>query len=202
MLTAARALPPPTGASITWVEGSATAMSLPDASLDVVLCQQGLQFFPDKPAALREIYRVLVPGGRALLSVWTAINPYHLAVGHALERHVGSETAARFCSTRVGLPDEDSLRRMLTEAEFRDVLIRSSAMVLQMPPIEKLVLGHLSGTPVAGAVAALDDERRAALAEQVKTELQPYATADGVSVPDEANIVIAHKMRSRASAAS
>ena len=52
MLNAARALPPPTGASITWVEGSATAMSLPDVSLDVVLCQQGLQFFPDKPAAL------------------------------------------------------------------------------------------------------------------------------------------------------
>jgi ubiquinone/menaquinone biosynthesis C-methylase UbiE len=46
------------------------AMDLPDSSFDVVLCQQGLQFFPDRGAALREVRRVLVPGGRALLSVW------------------------------------------------------------------------------------------------------------------------------------
>ena len=39
-------------------------MHLPDAAFDVVLCQQGVQFFPDRPAALREMRRVLVPGGR------------------------------------------------------------------------------------------------------------------------------------------
>src|SRR6185503_11434950 len=70
MLALARSLPPPPGASVTWVEGDAGAMGFPDASFDVILCQQGLQFFPDKAAALGEMHRVLVPRGRVVLSVW------------------------------------------------------------------------------------------------------------------------------------
>src|SRR5436853_5107699 len=46
MLAVARSLPPPPGAPITWIEGSAMAMKLPNAAFDVVFCQQGLQFFP------------------------------------------------------------------------------------------------------------------------------------------------------------
>jgi ubiquinone/menaquinone biosynthesis C-methylase UbiE len=69
MLAVARSLPPPPRTSITWVEGSAMAMDFPDASFDVIVCQQGFQFFPDQPAALREMHRILVPSGRVLLSV-------------------------------------------------------------------------------------------------------------------------------------
>jgi SAM-dependent methyltransferase len=53
MLTVARALPPSQGAMIAWREGNASAIPLADAAFDLVLCQQGLQFFPDRPAALR-----------------------------------------------------------------------------------------------------------------------------------------------------
>ena len=56
MLAVARALSPPPGATITWVEGSAVAIDLADVQFDVVLCQQGLQFFPDQPAALWEMH--------------------------------------------------------------------------------------------------------------------------------------------------
>jgi SAM-dependent methyltransferase len=54
MLLVARSLPAPPGAPVTWVEASALAMPLRDASFDVVLCQQGFQFFPDKRAGLQE----------------------------------------------------------------------------------------------------------------------------------------------------
>ena len=53
------AAPPP---YIEWLEGSAVSITLPDATFDHVLCEQGLQFFPDKPAALAEMRRVLKPG--------------------------------------------------------------------------------------------------------------------------------------------
>jgi SAM-dependent methyltransferase len=191
MLAVARSLPQPPGVTIDWLEASATATNLPDTSFDIILCQQGFQFFPDKPAALREMRRVLVPGGRVFLSVWKAPGPYNFAVGDALERHVGTETAARYRASRSGLPDQEALHRLLVEAGFGAVQIRASVMKVRLPSIEAFVLGHLSGLPVAAAVASLSDTKRAALAAQVKAQLQPYADGDGVSVPDEVNIAIA-----------
>jgi ubiquinone/menaquinone biosynthesis C-methylase UbiE len=192
MLTVARTLPQPSsGPAIVWVEESATAMGLPDRSIDVVLCQQGLQFFPEKLAALREMHRVLVPGGRVLLSVWKSAGPYNIAVGDALERHVGTETATKYRASRV-VPDAEDLHRLLVEAGFRDVHIRPSAMTILLPPIEVFVLCHLSASPVAGAVAALTEAERAALAGQVSAALHAFAEGDGVAVPDETNLAIAH----------
>lgn len=191
MLAVARSRSPASGAAITWVEGSAVAMDLSDASFDVILCQQGLQFFPDRLAALREMHRVLVPGGRVLLSVWKSAGPYNIAVGDALDRHVGAEAASKYRASRK-VPDAEALRSMLAETRFRAALIRPSVMTIRLPPIEAFVLSHLSASPVAGAVAALSEERRTALARQVKAALQPYADGDGVAVPDETNIATAH----------
>ncbi len=67
MLATARAVA--TDLPIDWREGDATALPFADGAFEVVFCQQGLQFFPDKPAALAEVHRVLAPGGRVLLSV-------------------------------------------------------------------------------------------------------------------------------------
>src|SRR5262249_229428 len=68
-------------AGIEWIEGSAVGLPLADASVDVVLCQQGLQFFPDKPLALREMRRVLKHRGHLALSVWNSLGLYNSAVG-------------------------------------------------------------------------------------------------------------------------
>jgi SAM-dependent methyltransferase len=190
MLAVARTLTPPLGPTIVWIEGSATALELPDASVDIILCQQGFQFFPDKLAALREMHRVLVPGGRVLLSVWKSVGPYNAAVGDALEQHVGTQTATTYRASRV-VPDAEELHRLLVEAGFRDVHIRPSTMTVRLPPIEVFVLGHLSALPVAGAVAALTETGRAALASQVSAALHTHADGDGVAVPDETNIAIA-----------
>src|SRR5262245_42240190 len=58
MLMVARTLRLPPSAQIEWREGNVSAISLPDGAVDLVLCQQGLQFFPDRPGALREMRRV------------------------------------------------------------------------------------------------------------------------------------------------
>src|SRR5262249_23935814 len=61
MLAVARAATPP-GTEIVWHQAPAHASALPDGAFDVVVCQLGLQFFPDQAAALREMHRVLAPG--------------------------------------------------------------------------------------------------------------------------------------------
>jgi SAM-dependent methyltransferase len=85
MLAVARTLPLPQG-EIQWREGNVSAMPFPDASFDLALCQQGLQFFPDRPAALREVRRVLEPRGRLALSVWRphATQPWLCGAGDSV----------------------------------------------------------------------------------------------------------------------
>ena len=65
-------------------------------------------------------------------------------------------------------------------------------MMIRLPLIEEFVLSHLATTLVAGAVAALSEEARAALTRQVRIALQSYADGDGVVVPDEINIATVH----------
>jgi ubiquinone/menaquinone biosynthesis C-methylase UbiE len=94
MIAVARSLPAPSGARVEWVVCSALDTRLPGTSFDVVLCQQGFQFFPDRQVALREIRRVLVPGGRIAVSVWRNTGIYNTAVGDALRALFGAAIAS------------------------------------------------------------------------------------------------------------
>ena len=73
MLAVARTLPQAGGAPIEWSEADATDMPLSSGVFDVICCQLGLQYFPDRPQALREMRRVAAPDGRLLLLVWRAL---------------------------------------------------------------------------------------------------------------------------------
>src|SRR5262249_7330407 len=70
MLAVARTVPTRHGAPITWQEGSLEALPFEEGTFDVVLCQQGLQFSPNRAVAVCEMRRVLRMGGRLLCSVW------------------------------------------------------------------------------------------------------------------------------------
>jgi ubiquinone/menaquinone biosynthesis C-methylase UbiE len=194
MLAMARTLPQSSGASIEWKEGSATALPFPEAGFDVVLCQQGLQFFPDKRAALRDMHRVLVPTGHLVLSVWRRIShcPWQRAVADALERHVSTDAAMGIRSP-FALGDREELRALVTAAGFRTIRIRIDSQMIRYPSLEEFVPGYLSATPVAGVVATLDEPTRAAILREVETSLQDYLDDDGLAAPIEAHVVVADK---------
>jgi ubiquinone/menaquinone biosynthesis C-methylase UbiE len=79
MLAAAAATPWDTRwAPVEYVECPASAIPVEDASFDAVLCQQGLQFFPDRAAAVREMGRVARPGAAVVASTWAAGHPLGL----------------------------------------------------------------------------------------------------------------------------
>ena len=81
MLKVARQCAETAGVSIKWRQGDAMDLPFTNDRFDLVLCQQGLQFFPNQVAALREMHRVLVPGGQLALCVWKsmAYSPCNLA---------------------------------------------------------------------------------------------------------------------------
>jgi len=190
MISVARSLPALDGGGIEWLEGSALAIPLPDASVDAVLCQQGLQFFPDKALALREMRRVLVRGGRLALSVWSSAGLYNTAVGQALARFVGEDTAARFRASR-NAPAKEELERLAIAAGFSAVSVRIARMRIHLPRLDRFALEHLAATPVAASIAALDHESRNSIGASVMCDMQRFNDGDGVTYPEETHVLTA-----------
>lgn len=172
MLAVAREAAPP-GTSIAWYEASAETIPLPDDEFDAVLCGMGLQFFSDKQAALREVRRVLVTGGRLVANLPGPTPPVFEVMAQELARHISPESAS-FMRVVFSLHDADTLRNLATEAGFDDVTIRSTTRTLRVPPPGEFLWQYVHSTPLAAAVAQVDDERREALERNVSTRCQEF----------------------------
>lgn len=190
MIDVARSLPAPEGAPIEWQRASALELPLADASVDAVLCQQGLQFFPDAPLAMREMRRVLRDGGRIALSVWNSTGRYNAALGQALRQTLGEELASRFCASRRA-PPRDELVRLAADAGFVDVDVRVSRITVRLPELERFALEHLSATPIAPEMARADASVRARVGASVRQQLAAFADAEGASYPEETYVLTA-----------
>jgi ubiquinone/menaquinone biosynthesis C-methylase UbiE len=164
MLAAARSAE--SGASIQWHEASADSMPLPDAAFDVVTCQLSFQFMPDKGAALREMHRVLAPGGRLILNVPGPETPVFGALAEALDTHIGPH-AAGFVHAVFALHDTAELERLMTDAGFRDVAAHADTRTLALPPPGEFLWQYVTSTPLAPLVGELDPEIRSAVERDV-----------------------------------
>ncbi|HKH00584.1 MAG TPA: methyltransferase domain-containing protein [Bradyrhizobium sp.] len=185
---------PPTNAPITWREASATNMPLPDAAYDIGYCQLGLQFFPDRPAAMREMYRVLVSGGRLGLMVWQGIqySPGFGALAAALAQHISSE-AAGIMRAPFALAEAEQLRELVAAGGFRDITIQSVEGTVRFPSVLRFVQDYVGGSPLSGHVAKVSDETRAAMISEVRDALTSYVAGDGLTFPIKAHLASAKK---------
>jgi ubiquinone/menaquinone biosynthesis C-methylase UbiE len=190
MLAVARTVPLPPEGAIQWQTGDAGALPFPEAVFDVVCCQQGLQFVPDRVAALREMHRVLVPGGRVVLGVWQAIehNPVAAAFSAAVARYVSPE-AGRRARAPFTLGDATVLHTLLTEAGFRDVVIRTAVRTTRFVAFDAYVLRAMVTSPLAAVFAHLEEPTRAALVREVGTALQAYRDGAGLALPIATHLV-------------
>lgn len=172
MLAVARSATP-SDVAIDWHEGSAEAMPLPDASFDAGLCQMGLQFVPDKHAALGEMRRVLVPGGRLILNVPGPTPQLFVIMGEALARHVGTEAAA-FVNQVFSLHDPVELQSLVEGAGFRDVSVEADTGSLRLPAPEEFFWQYVHSTPLAAVVGQADGELRDSLERDVLAKWQEF----------------------------
>lgn len=181
MLAVARANTPP-GATIAWHEGNAESMPLPDRAFDVVLCQMGLQFVGDKAAALREMHRVLAPGGRLVVNVPGPTSAVFTVLEAALGRHIGPE-AAGFVRAVFSLHDVDGLQALIANAGFADTTVRANTKTLHLPAPEEFLWQYIHATPLAAVVGQADEQSRKALERDVVTEWRPFVQGKDFSHP-------------------
>jgi ubiquinone/menaquinone biosynthesis C-methylase UbiE len=195
MLDVARKHAPAGGAPVEWRQGDAGSLPCSSSEFDVVICQQGLQFFPDKSGALKEMHRVLKPGGLVAICVWCPIEhcPCHMAIAKALGRHVGEDVAKRF-QAPFSFGDPVALNALMTEAGFRELEIRIEVLMRRLLPPEESVPGLLASTPVGPEIAARDELTRVAIVKDVATAISQYLDDDGyVMVPQPTYIAVGAK---------
>jgi ubiquinone/menaquinone biosynthesis C-methylase UbiE len=184
------------GPPIEWRLSDAAALPFSDASFDVVLCQYGLEFFADRPRGVREMARVLGPGGRLVLRVWRTLDrqPFYVALLEALERHVRTGIGAPILKAFT-LADPAELRTLVAAAGFHDVHIRIRTNLIRYRSLEEYVLGYLRVfLSVATDVAAMmDNTISTALLQDVTTALRMFVDDDGLAAPMESHVVVAQR---------
>lgn len=194
MLAVARSAAAAEGLEIEWREGDALALPFAEGSFDAVFCQQALQFFPDRAAALREMRRVLAPDGRLALSVFRSIEhrPDLAAIAESLERHVGPGAGApRRAVSALG--DAGELEQLVAGAGFRAVEVRAAAATQRDASVEAHLRRIELAAPSTDPLRRIDEATRGAILADLRAALHPYLTDDGLTLPAPTHIATARK---------
>lgn len=189
MLAVAKQLSP----DIDWRCANADHLPFADAGFDRVLCQYGLMFFPDRINALREMRRVLAPGGRVAFAVWDSLenNPGFQEKVNVLDRvsgrQAGDALRAPFC-----LGDLTPLGRMAESAGFHDIEARTIDGHARFTSMAEFVEVEVRGwLPVMGVHLSEEDIRT--VHTECQRDLAAFETTPGgeISLPTRAHVVSA-----------
>jgi ubiquinone/menaquinone biosynthesis C-methylase UbiE len=193
MLAIAAGCGPEAGAArIDYLEGRAEAVPVEGHAFDVALCQQGLQFFVDRAAALVAMRRALVPAGRLAIATWTDLpsTTSFAALADALERYLGGAAGAQMRQPW-SLSDRDELRELAKRAGFEQIEVSTHIGTARFPRRDfarELVLA----TPLATQFEAAGAEAQAAILADVTAAVSACDGRDGeLRHPLTANVLTA-----------
>ncbi len=182
MLELARSKTPLDASAPTdYLECPADSLEVPDDDFDMVTCQQGVQFFPDRRAALVEMRRVLRPSGQLGIAVWCDLDtcPPFAALGRALGQVLGNETADAYAAGPWGFGDSNKLVDLVTESGFINVQVRRCELPVFFEGGPDQLMLTLRAASVSTVLAQLSEDRLSALAAAVKDATRPI-TFDGI----------------------
>lgn len=166
-------------ASVEWVDGRAEQLPFPDRHFDAVVSQFGLMFFEDPVGALREMMRVLRPGGRLAVAVCGALaqSPGYAAVADVLQRLFGDAVANAFRAP-FALGDAALLRSLCTDAGIAGARVTQRAGTVRFASISALISTERACVWTLGGL--LDDAQFERLLAASGLALKPFAGVDGV----------------------
>jgi SAM-dependent methyltransferase len=189
MLAVARAVAP----DIDWRDGNAGALPLRDGEqFDAVLCQQGLQFFPDKRAAAAEMRRALARGGRLAVSTWRPDEeiPFFFELRKVGERRLGA-----IADQRYSLGDAGALEKLLRDAGLHDVELHRISRTIRFEDggiFVRMNAMALVGMSDAGKTMTADERKRAvdALVDESNPVLRSYSDGAGLAFELSTNLAV------------
>lgn len=137
---------------VEWKAADATSLPIKDGSFDMVVCQFGVMFFPDKNKAMSEIFRVLRPGGRVLFNVWDKLkfNDFARIAHHTIEQ-MFDNNPPEFYNLAFGFNDYLAIRTLLRQAGFSDIAMSTVEKKVQADAADA-AQGFVNGNPIVEAI--------------------------------------------------
>jgi ubiquinone/menaquinone biosynthesis C-methylase UbiE len=160
----------------------AEELNLENNSFDAALCALGLMYVPDPGKALKEMHRVLKPGGRMVAAVWgQRVKCGWADIFEIVDRHVASEVCPMFFN----LGNADMLKLHLNEAGFENIEVRRISSPLVYKDASEALGAAFEGGPVALAYHKFSDEVKQEVHADYLASIEPYKKGKGYEVPGE-----------------
>ena len=154
---------------ISWRQADATALPFDDATFDVVCCQFGAMFFPDRIKGYAEAKRVLRPDGALVFNVWDRIedNVFAHDATIALGKMFPDDPPRFMARTPHGYHDKTVIKADLEQAGFGHVSIETLSAVSRAPTPDYVAIAYCQGTPLRSEIEARDAGKLQAATEAV-----------------------------------
>lgn len=168
--------------TVKWTLGSGESLPFRQPAFELVTCQQGLQFMTDRARAVREMRRVIVPGGRAVISCWLSIDqqgPF-AAIDEVAAKHTGKRHVHPF-----SFGDQAAMQQLLEGAKFFAIAIETVTRQVRIPDPARfatMALTTISGEPADALGAAISDGVDA---------LAPFVVDDALQFPMKSLLAVA-----------
>ena len=174
---------------------AADAQDLPfdDQCFDLVICQFGVMFYPDKLVANREAFRVLRPGGRYLLVIWDSLdkNPASKAIHEAVASEFPGDPPAFLQRVPFGYADLELVTADLMAAGFDDLEFETIGHRSRAPSALDAAAGLCQGSPLRSEIEARDRNALDRVTEAAARSLRQFEGPDGLDAPMSAHLVTA-----------
>jgi ubiquinone/menaquinone biosynthesis C-methylase UbiE len=146
----------PRDSRITWQQADALALPFEDGTFDVVACQFGVMFFPDKVQGYREARRVLKPAGHFLFNAWDQIaeNEYADVVSQALAALFPQDPPDFMARTPHGYFDVERIREELVRAGFASISVETRDDKGRASSPQDVAIAYCQGTPLRNEIDA------------------------------------------------
>lgn len=183
----------PADKRIAWRQADALMLPFEDAAFDVVCCQFGAMFFPDRVAGYREARRVLKPGGHLLFNVWDRIeeNVFADIVTEALATMFPDDPPRFMARTPHGYHDTALIRRELKEAGFSSIAIETLAEQSRAPSPRIAAVAYCQGTPLRNEIVARDAGKLEAATDCAEAAIAARHGSGAVSARIQAHVITA-----------
>lgn len=176
---------------ITWHQADALALPFESGAFDLVCCQFGAMFFPDRTSAYREAKRVLKPGGHFLFSVWDRIEENIFAddVTNALATMFPDDPPRFLARTPHGYYDVALIRRELESAGFSQITIETRAEQSRASSPRVPAIAYCQGTPLRNEIEARDAGRLEAATDCATTAIADRHGGGEIAAKIQAHII-------------